>query len=210
MFKNKISCDYYCLPSQNPETQNIDVKEDKKINKKLTLSPISSPSLSPPPISPPPLSTPPLHRGAPRGACIASSTMPISMWAHRDATTPPPISPPPLSTLPSTSATKQNRLFDDLMKKIEKKIEGKKVEKKKLGVKKKVDQKKKEQKLEINGKKKKTEIIINNKKKERKTDQQGKQKITNRALKRFEKEFLPYHSPSGQNRLKKLKDKKSK
>lgn len=169
MFKNKISCDYYCLPSQNPETQNIDVKEDKKINKKLTLSPISSPSLSP-----------------------------------------PPISPPPLSTLPSTSGTKQNRLFDDLMKKIEKKIEGKKVEKKKLGVKKKVDQKKKEQKLEINGKKKKTETIINNKKKERKTDQQGKQKITNRALKRFEKEFLPYHSPSGQNRLKKLKDKKSK
>ena len=169
MFKNKILCDYYCIPSQNPETQNIDVKEDKKINKKLTLSPISSPSLSP-----------------------------------------PPISSPPLSTLPSTSATKQNRLFDDLMKKIEKKIEGKKVEKKKLGVKKKVDQKKKEQKLEINGKKKKTETIINNKKKERKTDQQGKQKITNRALKRFEKEFLPYHSPSGQNRLKKLKDKKSK
>ena len=169
MFKNKISCDYYCLPSQNPETQNIDVKEDKKINKKLTLSPISSPSLSP-----------------------------------------PPISPPPLSTLPSTSGTKQNRLFDDLMKKIEKRIEGKKVEKKKLGVKKKVYQKKKEQKLEINGKKKKTETIINNKKKERKTDQQGKQKITNRALKRFEKEFLPYHSPSGQNRLKKLKDKKSK
>ena len=170
MFKNKISCDYYCLPSQNPETQNIDVKEDKKINKKkLTLSPISSPSLSP-----------------------------------------PPISPPPLSTLPSTSGTKQNRLFDDLMKKIEKRIEGKKVEKKKLGVKKKVDQKKKEQKLEINGKKRKTETIINNKKKERKTDQQGKQKITNRALKRFEKEFLPYHSPSGQNRLKKLKDKKSK
>ena len=170
MFKNKISCDYYCLPSQNPETQNIDVKEDKEINKKLTLSPISSPSLSP-----------------------------------------PPISPPPLSTLPSTSGTKQNRLFDDLMKKIEKKIEGKKVEKKKLGVKKKVDQKKKEQKLEINGKKRKTETIINNKKKERKTDQQGgKQKITNRALKRFEKEFLPYHSPSGQNRLKKLKDKKSK
>ena len=169
MFKNKISCDYYCLPSQNPETQNIDVKEDKKIKKKLTLSPISSPSLSP-----------------------------------------PPISPPPLSTLPSTSGTKQNRLFDDLMKKIEKRIEGKKVEKKKLGVKKKVDQKKKEQKLEINGKKKKTETIINNKKKERKTDQQGKQKITNRALKRFEKEFLPYHSPSGQNRLKKLKDKKSK
>ena len=124
MFKNKISCDYYCLPSQNPETQNIDVKEDKKINKKLTLSPISSPSLSP-----------------------------------------PPISPPPLSTLPSTSGTKQNRLFDDLMKKIEKRIEGKKVEKKKLGVKKKVDQKKKEQKLEINGKKKKTETIINNKKK---------------------------------------------
>ena len=166
MFKNKISCDYFCLPSQNSETndktQNIVKKEGKKLNEKQ-LS-IILPASSSPPISP---------------------------------------------SSPSPTSAKQN-LLNDFMKKIEKKIETKKVEKKKSSatVKKKLEQKKKQQKV---GKKKKTEIIADSKKKEKKIDfQEGKQKITNRALKKFEKEFLPIHSPSGQNRLKKLRDKKSK
>ena len=172
MFKNKISCDYYHLPSQNPEIiVDKNRKEEKKSSKKLSLLPITSSPSSPSPPSAPPTS--------------------------------------PTSPLPTLTSQKDDRLLS-LMKKIEKKIDVKKKTLKKVP-----DQKKKSETV---GKKiqqkKKSEIAATTsvvaKKREKRPDQIGKQKITNRALKKFEKEFLPYHSPSGQHRLKKLNDKKSK